>query len=49
MESNILAYFYEIPDEWLVSIADDDWGKLEELCMLLALNIEINKQVRIKN
>ena len=31
MESNILAYFYEIPDEWLVSIADDNWDKLEEI------------------
>ena len=49
MDSSVLSYFYEIPDEWLVLMADQNWGKLEELCTLLTLDIEIARQERLKN
>jgi hypothetical protein len=49
MESNVLAYFDEIPDKYLVLMAEHSWGKLEELCILLTLDIEIVNQGRLKN
>jgi hypothetical protein len=49
MESNILSYFEEISDEWLILMADQNWRKLEELCTLLTLDIEMAKQERLKN
>jgi hypothetical protein len=49
MDSNILAYFNEIPDKYLVLMAEHNWGKLEELCILLTLDIEIANQGRLSN
>lgn len=49
MESNVLAYFDEIPDKYLVLMAEYNWGKLEELCTLLTLDIEITNQGRLSN
>jgi hypothetical protein len=49
MESNVLVYFDEIPDKYLVLMAEYNWGKLEELCTLLTLDIEIANQGRLKN
>ncbi len=49
MESNVLAYFDEIPDKYLVLMAKYNWGKLEELCILLTLDIEIANQGRLSN
>lgn len=49
MDSNVLAYFDEIPDEYLVLMAEYNWEKLEELCTLLTLDIEIANQERLKN
>ena len=49
MESNVLAYFDEIPDKYLVLMAEYNWEKLEELCTLLTLDIEVAKQERLKN
>lgn len=49
MESNVLAYFDEIPDKYLVLMAEYNWEKLEELCTLLTLDIEIANQGRLKN
>ena len=49
MESNVLVYFDEIPDKYLVLMAEYNWGKLEELCILLTLDIEISNQGRLKN
>jgi len=49
MESNVLMYFNEIPDKYLVLMAESDWGKLEELCLLLALDIEVANQERLRN
>jgi hypothetical protein len=49
MESNVLAYFDEIPDKYLVLMAEYNWDKLEELCALLTLDIEIANQGRLKN
>jgi hypothetical protein len=49
MESNVLVYFDEIPDKYLALMAEYNWGKLEELCTLLTLDIEIANQGRLKN
>jgi len=49
MGSNILAYFDEIPDKYLVLMAEYNWDKLEELCTLLTLDIEITNQERLRN
>jgi hypothetical protein len=49
MESNVLAYFDEIPDKYLILVAEYNWGKLEELCTLLTLDIEIANQGRLSN
>ena len=49
MDSNVLAYFDEIPDKYLVLMAEYNWEKLEELCTLLTLDIEIANQGRLKN
>ena len=49
MESNVLAYFDEIPDKYLVLMAEYNWEKLEELCILLTLDIEVANQGRLSN
>lgn len=49
MKSKVLTYFYEIPDELLTLMAMYNWEKLEELCMLLTLDIEIVNQEGLKN
>ena len=49
MDSSVLAYFDEIPDKYLVLMAEYNWEKLEELCTLLTLDIEIANQGRLKN
>jgi len=49
MESKVLSYFYEIPDELLVLMVEHNWGKMEELCMFLSLDIEMARQERLKN
>jgi hypothetical protein len=49
MDSNVLAYFDEIPDAYLVLMAEYNWDKLEELCVLLTLDIEVANQERLSN
>ena len=49
MDSNVLAYFEEIPDKYLALMAEYNWEKLEELCTLLTLDIEIANQERLSN
>ena len=49
MDSSVLAYFDEIPDKYLVLMAEYNWDKLEELCVLLTLDIEIVNQGRLEN
>ena len=49
MVSNVLVYFDEIPDKYLVMMAEYNWEKLEELCILLTLDIEIANQGRLTN
>ena len=49
MESNVLVYFNEIPDKYLVMMAEHNWEKLEELCLLLTLDIEVSNQERLRN
>jgi hypothetical protein len=49
MGSNVLAYFDEIPDKYLILMAEYNWGKLEELCTLLTLDIEVANQERLSN
>ena len=40
-ESN---YLENIPDEILIHMAQKYWSKLEQFCMLISLDIEIEKQ-----
>jgi hypothetical protein len=49
MGSNVLAYFDEIPDKYLILMAEYNWEKLEELCVLLTLDIEVANQERLSN
>ncbi len=49
MDSSVLAYFDEIPDKYLVLMAEYNWEKLEELCLLLTLDMEIARQGRLTN
>ena len=49
MDSNVLTYFDEIPDKYLVLMAEYNWEKLEELCVLLTLDIEVANQERLSN
>lgn len=49
MENNALTYFDEMPDECLVLLAKTNWKILEELCMLLTLDIELDKQEGLLN
>jgi hypothetical protein len=49
MDSNVLMYFDEIPDKYLILMAKYNWGKLEELCTLLTLDIEVANQDRLSN
>ncbi len=49
MDSSVLAYFDEIPDKYLVLMAEYNWEKLEELCLLLTLDMEIARQGRLSN
>jgi hypothetical protein len=37
-------YLEDIPDEILIHMAQRYWGKLEQFCMLMSLDIEIEKQ-----
>jgi hypothetical protein len=45
MESNYLS---TIPDEYLMYMAQQYWDKLEQFCMLLTLDTEIEQQ-RLRN
>lgn len=49
MDSSVLSYFDEIPDKYLTLMAEYNWEKLEELCMLLTLDMEIVRQGGLKN
>jgi len=49
MDSSVLTYFDEIPDKYLILMAEYNWDKLEELCMLLTLDIEMVSQERLSN
>ena len=49
MDSSVLAYFEEIPDKYLTLMAEYNWEKLEELCLLLTLDMEIARQGRLSN
>jgi hypothetical protein len=37
-------YLEDIPDEILTHMAQNYWNKLEQFCMLMSLDIEIEKQ-----
>jgi DnaJ-domain-containing protein 1 len=49
MDSSIQAYFDEIPDKYLVMMAEHNWDELEKLCLLLTLDIEVANQERLSN
>lgn len=49
MDSSVLVYFDEIPDKYLVLMAEYNWDKLEELCLLLTLDIQVANQERLSN
>ena len=36
-----IEFFYSIPDEVLVKIAQYDWGALESLCIALTLDFQL--------
>jgi hypothetical protein len=51
MKDNIWEYFESIPDEYLVLLAELNWSGLEDLCILLTLDkqlqLERNEQVKL--
>ena len=51
MKDNIWEYFESIPDEYLVLLAELNWSGLEDLCILLTLDkqlqLERTEQVKL--
>jgi hypothetical protein len=41
---SIKNYFDDIPDKDLVMLAEHDWESLEDFCMLLTLDLELDRQ-----
>jgi hypothetical protein len=41
---SIKKYFDDIPDKDLIMLAEHDWGSLEDFCILLTLDLELNEQ-----
>ena len=50
MKDNIWEYFESIPDEYLVLLAEMSWGGLEDLCILLTLDrqLQLEKNEKVK-
>ena len=44
MKDNIWEYFESIPDEYLVLLAEMDWSGLEDLCILLTLDKQLQQE-----
>ncbi len=49
-KDNIWEYFESIPDEYLVLLAEMSWGGLEDLCILLTLDrqLQLEKNEKVK-
>jgi len=49
-KDNIWEYFKSIPDEYLVLLADMNWEGLEQLCLLLTLDkqLQLEKTEQVK-
>lgn len=41
---SIKNYFDDIPDKDLVMLAEYDWKNLEDFCLLMTLDLELNRQ-----
>lgn len=50
MKDNIWEYFESIPDEYLVLLAQLNWSGLEDLCILLTLDrqLQLEKTEQVK-
>ena len=50
MKDNIWEYFESIPDEYLVLLAELNWSGLEDLCILLTLDkqLQLEKTEQVK-
>jgi len=50
MKDNIWEYFESIPDEYLVLLAEMSWNGLEDLCILLTLDkqLQLEKSEKAK-
>lgn len=44
MKINSLEYFFNIPDEFLIKMASEDWEQLELLCYAITLDLISNKK-----
>jgi len=49
MKDNVTKYFETIPDDYLVLLAELNWGGLETLCMLLTLDKQIQAEAEQNN
>jgi hypothetical protein len=49
-KDNIWEYFESIPDEYLVLLAEMSWDGLEDLCILLTLDrqLQLEKNEKVK-
>lgn len=48
MESSIVEYFNDLPDEALIELIETSWEALEVLCMLMSVDIHLEKIPNLK-
>jgi hypothetical protein len=48
MESGVIEYINDLPDNILTELAEVDWEALEVLCMLMSVEMQLEKKSNIK-
>ena len=48
MESGVIEYINDLPDNILIELAEVDWEALEVLCMLMSVEMQLEKKSNIK-
>ena len=44
MESGVIEYINDLPDNILIELAEVDWEALEVLCMLMSVEMQLEKK-----
>jgi hypothetical protein len=48
MESGVIEYINDLPDNILIELAEVDWESLEVLCMLMSVELQLEKKSNVK-